>query len=257
MSGGGWSWTSWEGRLVAWLTLRGRRWSVAVLALVLVAWGAGEWVGVWGDRKRASMGTLPTRAWDRDGAARFVYWNARESRVMDGGEVREADLKGRSIGMVNVFVTVRESPVEWLGRVVGATGESRLQSTLRQSGPIEPAVLLRIAQWESTVNSLIASGTMYTGAKLRAASAAGPASVTRISPWLVGATIVERGSVWVLWGGGCWMLLALYGEYRRAGAMRSYRERGMCWACGYELGVARLERCPECGARLSGYAADS
>lgn len=256
MHGGGWYWTSWEGRAVAWLTLRGRRWSVAVLALVILAWGAGEWVGLWGERKRASMATLPAGVWNQNGAARFIYWNARESREMDSLEVDTAELEGRNIGVLEVFVSVSETPVEWWGRVVGAKGEASLRSTLRESGPVSQTELLRIAQWGSTVDQLISSSTMYTGARLRAASAAGPATATRISAWLVGATIVERGSVWALWGGGCWLALALYAEIRRSGAMRSYRERGMCWACGYELGVASLKRCPECGVGLGGHDAN-
>lgn len=251
-------WMLAEGRMVAWLTLRGRRWSIGVLALVIVAWGAGEWAGVWGGRKRLTMQTFPGMHSEWSGVAAFVYWDAHLGRIVSDEEARAAGLQGRHVDGWHVGVHATEWAVQWLGRVIGTRGQTSIGGW-ESAREDQRAYLLQRTGWANQMDQLASSGALYSGKALRAASAAGPAMVTRISPSLVGLTIVERGSVLVIVVGGCWIVLALYGELRRGGAMRSYRERGLCWRCGYALGVSGLARCPECGAACvgEGYAADS
>ncbi len=221
-------WWSAAGRALAWLTLRGRMWSLSVLGLVVVMFAARRVMARWDPA--ASAGVVA--GWT-EGAER-QWWVSDE----------------RSGERVQARVRVEVETVQWWGRLVGARGRSMLDVVgARPSGMTEEE-LLRAVGWRRAVDELLgssnASWKRRVSAGLRAASATGPARAFVVEPKWAAYGVGDMVMLWGMRLGLMWLAVALVAEGSRGSVVETIRARGLCWKCGYVRGGA--ERCPECGA---------
>jgi hypothetical protein len=86
--------------------------------------------------------------------------------------------------------------------------------------------------------------------------------VAGMAAWLIVGTVLDARLAPPAWGWqpGCWALAAIVGagtgilvwqRCRRRGALRDWREHGVCLACGYDLTGNVSGVCPECGTALA------
>ncbi len=186
----------------------------------------------------------------------MVHWDVASQRLMSSQAASIARRNGGEVLMLQVNVVAETGTEWWGGAPVGRSGRVWYEVQPQEAAAkVDEPALLREVRWADTVDRMLVGAGLASFGKLRAAAARGPGSVTEWKRVWVARAVGGRALLWGSRLGLVWVLLAVGAEAMRGSAGASLRARGLCWKCGYVLGVEGADRCPECGARVEGYAA--